>query len=63
MAGTSKYVVSGTLPSAEWQNATLIAAASAFAEIAKLVFLSSLHQTPHPFFQQPNPMAVLHADI
>ena len=21
------------------------------------------HQTPHPFFQQPNPMAVLHADI
>ena len=28
-----------------------------------MVFLSSPHQTPHPFFQQPNPMAVLHADI
>jgi uncharacterized protein YbjT (DUF2867 family) len=28
-----------------------------------VVFLSSPHQTPHPFFQQPNPMAVLHADI
>ncbi len=28
-----------------------------------LVFLSSPHRTPHPFFQQPNPMAVLHADI
>jgi hypothetical protein len=27
------------------------------------VFLSSPHQTPHPFFEQPNPMAVLHADI
>jgi uncharacterized protein YbjT (DUF2867 family) len=27
------------------------------------VFLSSPHQTPHPFFQQPNPMAVLHAGI
>jgi uncharacterized protein YbjT (DUF2867 family) len=29
----------------------------------RVVFLSSPHQTPHPFFQQPNPMAVLHADI
>ncbi len=30
---------------------------------ARIVFLSSPHQTPHPFFQQPNPMAVLHAEI
>jgi nucleoside-diphosphate-sugar epimerase len=29
----------------------------------RVVFLSSPHQTPRPFFQQPNPMAVLHADI
>src|SRR3984957_11738610 len=29
----------------------------------RVVFLSSPHQTPDPFFQQPNPMAVLHADI
>jgi uncharacterized protein YbjT (DUF2867 family) len=29
----------------------------------RVVFLSSPHQTPHPFFQEPNPMAVLHADI
>jgi len=29
----------------------------------RVVFLSSPHQTPHPFFQQPNPMASLHADI
>ena len=29
----------------------------------RVVFLSSPHQTPHPFFQQPNLMAVLHADI
>ena len=28
----------------------------------RVVFLSSPHQTPHPFFQQPNP-SVLHADI
>lgn len=37
------------------------------ARIAKharrIVFLSSPHQTPHPFFQQPNPMAALHAGV
>jgi uncharacterized protein YbjT (DUF2867 family) len=31
--------------------------------VERVVFLSSPHQTPHPFFQQPNPMAVLHAEI
>jgi dihydrofolate reductase len=36
MNGTPKYVVSGTLASADWQNSTLIPAASAFAEIAEL---------------------------
>lgn len=36
MNGTTKYVVSGTLESAGWQNSTLIPAASAFAEIAEL---------------------------
>jgi uncharacterized protein YbjT (DUF2867 family) len=29
----------------------------------RIVFLSSPHQTPHPFFRQPNPMAALHAEI
>ncbi|MER6621919.1 NAD(P)H-binding protein [Streptomyces sp. NPDC000931] len=33
------------------------------AHVRRVVLLSSPHQTPHPFFQQPNPMAVLHADI
>ena len=36
MNGTSKYVVSGTLTSADWQNSTLIPAAAAFAKIAEL---------------------------
>lgn len=36
MNGTPKYVVSGTLESADWKNSTLIPAASAFAEIAGL---------------------------
>lgn len=29
----------------------------------RVVLLSSPHQTAHPFFQQPNPMARFHADI
>src|SRR5207247_1089121 len=29
----------------------------------RVVFLSSPQRTPHPFFQQRNPMRVLHADI
>lgn len=33
------------------------------AHARRVVFLSSPHRTPHPFFRQPNPMAVLHADI
>ncbi|MFI0242477.1 SDR family oxidoreductase [Streptomyces sp. NPDC016845] len=33
------------------------------AHVQRIVFLSSPHRTPHPLFQQPNPMAVLHADI
>lgn len=29
----------------------------------RVVVLSAPHRTPHPFFQQPNPMAVLYAEI
>jgi uncharacterized protein YbjT (DUF2867 family) len=29
----------------------------------RVVFLSSPHRTPHPFFQQPNSMARFHADV
>lgn len=29
----------------------------------RIVFLSSPHQTPHPFFRQPNVMAAMHAAI
>ena len=44
--------------------ATVPAVVERFAAHAqRVVFLSSPHQTPHPFFQQPNPLAVLHADI
>ncbi len=33
------------------------------AHARRVVFLSSPHRTPHPFFQQANPMAALHAEI
>ena len=29
----------------------------------RIVFLSSPHQTPHPLFQQPNPLAKMHVEI
>jgi uncharacterized protein YbjT (DUF2867 family) len=29
----------------------------------RVVFLSSPHRTPHPFFQQPNPLARFHGDV
>jgi uncharacterized protein YbjT (DUF2867 family) len=31
--------------------------------VERMVLLSSPHQTPHPFFQQPNPLASIHAGI
>ncbi|WP_433112721.1 NmrA family NAD(P)-binding protein [Micromonospora sp. CA-246542] len=33
------------------------------AQAQRVVYLSAPHQTRHPFFQQPNPMAALHAEI
>lgn len=48
-------------------TAPAAAAPAAVDRIAKharrIVFLTSPHQTPHPFFQQPNPMAAMHAEI
>ena len=31
--------------------------------VSRIVFLSAPHKTPHPFFQQPNPAARMHAEI
>ncbi len=38
-------------------------AAAASARPRRVVYLSSPHRTPHPFFQQPNPMRGLQAEI
>jgi len=49
-----------------WTN-SVDAAHAAVDRIAqqarRIVFLTAPHQTPHPFFQQPNPLAALHAEI
>src|SRR5215475_12953418 len=31
--------------------------------VQRIVLLTSPHQTPHPFFQQPNPLKQLHAEV
>jgi uncharacterized protein YbjT (DUF2867 family) len=38
-------------------------AAHTFARPRRVVYLSAPHQTPHPFFQQPNAMRGLHEEI
>lgn len=44
--------------------ATAPAVVARLAEQARrVVLLSSPHQTPHPFFQQPNSMAAFHAEL
>jgi uncharacterized protein YbjT (DUF2867 family) len=48
-------------------TAPAAAAPAAIERIAKhvprLVFLSAPFRTPHPFFQQPNPVAAMHAEL
>jgi uncharacterized protein YbjT (DUF2867 family) len=40
------------------------AAVERFARhVGRIVYLTSPHQTPHPFFQQANPVAAMHAEI
>src|SRR5215470_2746643 len=49
-----------------WTNApdAVPAAVDCIARYARrIVFLSSPHQTPHPLFRQPNPLAKMHAEI
>jgi uncharacterized protein YbjT (DUF2867 family) len=44
--------------------ATATAVVTALARrVERIVLLSSPHQTPHPFFRQPNALAVFHAEL
>jgi uncharacterized protein YbjT (DUF2867 family) len=48
-------------------TAPVVHATAAIARIAthttRVVYLSAPYQTPHPFFQQPNSMAAMHAEL
>lgn len=43
--------------------ATAAAVVARLARAPRIVLLSSPHQTPHPFFQQANPLARFHAEL
>ena len=38
-------------------------AAQTLGQRRRVVYLSAPHQTPHPFFQQPNPLRDLHVEV
>lgn len=46
-------------------TAPIATAAAVIAQVAarRIVYLSAPHQTPHPFFQQPNPLRELHVEL
>ena len=52
-----------TLPSATAPAVIARLAARPSHQHRRVVYLSAPHRTPHPFFQQPNPMRELHAEI
>jgi uncharacterized protein YbjT (DUF2867 family) len=60
LKGVGAVFLVWTAPPATARN---VIARLAHHHAERVVFLSSPHQTPHPFFQRPNPMAVLHAEI
>ncbi|WP_328346576.1 NAD(P)H-binding protein [Micromonospora sp. NBC_00421] len=59
LAGVSTVLLVWTAPP---QTAAAVVDRLA-AHARRVVHLSAPHRTPHPFFQQPNPMAALHAEI
>jgi uncharacterized protein YbjT (DUF2867 family) len=56
------FLVWTTAPATATAVVTRLEAHTA-AQPRRVVYLSAPHQTPHPFFQQPNPMRDLHVEI
>ena len=52
-----------TAPIATASDVIARLATSTSGETRRIVQLSSPHQTPHPFFQQPNPLRGVHAEL
>jgi uncharacterized protein YbjT (DUF2867 family) len=61
--GVSAIFLVWTAPMAAAQDAIARLAERTHSSDRRIVYLSAPFRTPHPFFQQPNPMRELHAEI
>ena len=61
--GVNAVFLVWTAPTATAAAVIARLAAQLSGQLRRVVYLSSPHQTPHPFFQQPNPLRGLHAEV
>lgn len=61
--GATAVFLVWTAPPDTAQQVVARLAAHTFAHRRRVVYLSAPHRTPHPFFQQPNALRGLHAEI
>jgi uncharacterized protein YbjT (DUF2867 family) len=61
--GAAAVFLVWTAPPATATDVVARMGAASSPDRRRVVYLSSPHQTPHPFFQQPSPMRDLHAGI
>jgi uncharacterized protein YbjT (DUF2867 family) len=63
LEGASSIFLVWTAPLATAAEVVARLAARPSGQPRRVVYLSAPHQTPHPFFQQPNPLRGLHAEV
>jgi uncharacterized protein YbjT (DUF2867 family) len=63
LQGAGSVFLVWTAPAAAAPATIARLAAHTPAEYRRVVYLSAPHRTPHPFFQQPNPLRELHAEV
>jgi uncharacterized protein YbjT (DUF2867 family) len=63
LEGVTTVLLVWTAPVAAAQAAIARIAVDNAGVLRRAVYLSAPHKTPHPFFQQPNPMRDLHAEV
>jgi len=63
LEGAAAVFLVWTAPVATAADVITRLAANSSSQPRRVVYLSAPHKTPHPFFQQPNPMRGLHIEI
>jgi uncharacterized protein YbjT (DUF2867 family) len=63
LAGVNAIFLVWTAPVATAAEVVSRVAVQQSGQLRRVVYLSSPHQTPHPFFQQPNSLRGLHAEL